>query len=61
MKTILDVDSLFPFDVKFASPYSILGAKVLKVQAADTKQVYTYSEKILLSCENYQIVSELKK
>lgn len=59
MKTTCEADSLFPFEVKLSSPYSILGAKILKVQTADTKQPITHSEKTMLSCDNYQIVLEL--
>ena len=59
MKTASDVASLFPFDVKLACPYSILGARVLKVVAADSKQPISYTDKTLLSCENFQIILEL--
>ncbi len=59
MKTASDVNSLFPFDVKISYPYSILGARILKVVTADTKQPITYTDKTLLTCENFQIVLEL--
>ncbi len=59
IKTPGDLGSIFPFDVRISYPYSILGAKVLKVQAGDTKQPVSYAEKISMTCENYQIVLEL--
>ena len=59
LKTAGDVDSLFPFDVKMSYPYSILGAQVLKVISADSKQPISFVEKTTMSCESYQIVLEL--
>ena len=59
LKTPGDLASLFPFDIRMSYPYSILGAKVLKVQTTDTKQPISYVEKVSMTCENYQIVLEL--
>ena len=59
LKTQGDLSSIFPFDVRMSYPYSILGAKVIKVQSGDTKQPLSYAEKISMTCENYQIVLEL--
>ena len=59
IKTAADVDSLFPFDIKMSYPYSILGAKVAKVIAEDSKQPITYAEKISMTSESYQVVLEI--
>lgn len=59
MKTNGDLSSIFPFDIHMSYPYSILDAKVLKVIAGDSKQAISYSEKVSMTCENYQVVLEL--
>jgi hypothetical protein len=59
IKTASPLDSLFPFEIKMSYPYSILGAKVSKVIAVDSKQPITYSEKISMTSESYQIVFEI--
>jgi hypothetical protein len=58
-ETTSDVSSLFPIEISMSYPYSIMDAKVLKVQAIDTKEPITYVEKVAMTCDNYQIVYEL--
>lgn len=58
-ETADDVASLFPVEVAVSYPYSIMDAKVLKVLSADTKEPITYAEKLMMTCENYQILYEL--
>jgi len=58
-ETSNDVSSLFPIEITMSYPYSIMDAKVLKVQAVDSKEPITYAEKITMTCDNYQVVYEL--
>eukprot|EP00831_Metopus_contortus_P005011 TRINITY_DN1187_c0_g1_i2.p1 TRINITY_DN1187_c0_g1~~TRINITY_DN1187_c0_g1_i2.p1 ORF type:complete len:354 (+),score=79.75 TRINITY_DN1187_c0_g1_i2:91-1152(+) len=58
-KTSADPETLYPFEVTLSYPYSILGAKVSKVIATDSKQAITYTEKMQMSCQSFQVVSDL--
>lgn len=58
-ETADDVSALFPIEVSMSYPYSIMDAKVVKVQTADSKEPITYAEKLTMTCDNYQIMYEL--
>ena len=58
-KTPNDVAAIFPIIVNVSYPYSILDAKIVSVQTVDTKEPISHDDKIIMTCENYQIVYEL--